>query len=109
MRRLIVTVVAVGAAAASAADAGAVVQLASNARGDQVLLDDPLSQRTRALYAATRAPGTGFGPLTALTPAGAAYGGSVASVDDAGGALVLATGFVFDGQVPTPATAQLLA
>jgi hypothetical protein len=84
------------------------VDIASNQRGDQVLVDHVLFQLARRpLYAATRAPGGSYGPLTPITPADASYTGQ-AFVDDAGGTLAVVRGLTFAGYQPTPVAAQLL-
>jgi hypothetical protein len=78
--------IAIAAALALAGAARAAVVLAGNSRGDQVLVQRVLDQRTRPLYAATRAPGGAFGPLSPLTSAGRPFIPN-ATVDDNGGAI----------------------
>ena len=93
----VASTIAVLAALAAFAPAGAqaTVYIASNPRGDQVLSQHVLFQQSnRPGYVATRQRGSRFGPLTPITPSDASYGAAV-FVDDAGGALALATGYVF--------------
>lgn len=108
MKKLALTI-AVLAALFTAPPAFAYVYIASNARGDQLVIDHPLFQHgQRSLYAATRSPGNPFGPLEAITPADASYAGN-AYVDDSGAALVVARGTVFHGLAQSPVSATLLA
>jgi hypothetical protein len=89
--------------------ASASVQIAGNARGDQVLLDTPLGQLGKhSLYASSRAAGGAFGPLRPITPATASFGG-YATVDDAGGALAIVRGTTFADYMPSPVSTQLFA
>ena len=76
--------------------AAASVELAGNARGDQVLLHRVLDQRTRPLYAGTRAPRGAFGPLAPITAEGGPWFAR-AVVDDAGGAVAGITAVDYTG------------
>jgi hypothetical protein len=76
-------VVAIAAVCAPAA--GASTELASNGRGDQLLLRQVLGQASRPLFAATRARG-GFGQFTPISDV-SAFQVRAATVDDAGGAV----------------------
>jgi hypothetical protein len=66
--------------------ADAYVDLASNARGDQVLLDQVLGQHNRPLFATAREPGGSFAALAPISPA-TDVGQRHAVVDEAGGAV----------------------
>jgi hypothetical protein len=63
------------------------VDLAGNARGDQVLLHQLLEHQDRPLSAGTRAPSARFGPLAPVSLA-TAVSERAAVVDDAGGAVI---------------------
>src|SRR3954451_22495920 len=78
------------------AAASGTTTLATNPAGSEVLLYSPLQQQSRPLFAATREPGGGFGPLNAIAPPPGVFDAR-AAVDDSGGAVaVCATPFCAD-------------
>jgi hypothetical protein len=62
------------------------ITLATNPAGSEVLLYSPLQQQSRPLFAATRDPDRGFGPLKAIAPPPGVFDAR-AAVDDSGGAV----------------------
>jgi hypothetical protein len=80
-------VVVAGLACLAPPGAAARVDLASNARGDQVLLRQVLGQTSRPLAVSARAAGAPFAPLAPVGPAGD-FDERALVVDDAGGATV---------------------
>jgi hypothetical protein len=88
MRRpLLIAALAAALAGAYAPTAPAHVDLAGNARGDQVLLHQVLGQHNRPLFAGGRPAGGAFGALTPFTGPVNAFERAVA-IDDAGGAVL---------------------
>jgi hypothetical protein len=83
MCRRAFTVAALALLLTAAGSARASTEIATNPAGDQVLLHQLLGQTTRPLYATTRHPGTGFGPVQPVVPPpGIFY--PAARVDDSG-------------------------
>jgi hypothetical protein len=87
--KAILTAALAGALACLAAPGAlARTELATNALGDQVLLDQVLHQPSSPLFAGERAAGAGFGGLTAIAPRGVVDQSYVnVVIDSAGGAV----------------------